>query len=97
METLLQAIPGVVVYLDDISITGRNEKERLSNLGKVLMKLEEAGLRLNKDKYMFMHSEVVCLRNVIDKSELHQDKGRIQAITKAPRPQNVTELSVQCT
>ena len=31
METLLQAIPGVVVYLDDISLAGRNEQEHLSN------------------------------------------------------------------
>ena len=57
METLLQAIPGVVVYLDDIIITGRNEQKHLSTLGKVLTKLEEAGLRLNKDKCRFMQSE----------------------------------------
>ena len=94
METLLQEIPGVVVYLDDILITGRNEQEHLSNLGKVLMKLEEARLRLNKDKCWFMQPEVVYLGQVIDKTGLHLDKGRIQAIMEAPRPQNVTELKV---
>ena len=92
METLLQAIPGVVVYLDDILITGRNEQEHLSNLDKVLTNLEEAGLRLNKDKCRFMQAEVVYLGHVIDRTGLHPDKGRIQAITEAPTPQNVTEL-----
>ena len=80
METMLQAIPGVLVYLDDILITGRNEQEHLSNLDKVLTKLEEAGLRLNKDKCQFMQSEVVYLGHVIDRTGLHSDKGRIQAI-----------------
>ena len=94
MKTLLQAMPGVVVYLDDILITGRNEQEHLSNLGTLLTKLEEAGLKLNKDKCRFMQSEVVYLGHVIDKTGLHPDKGRIQAITEAPRPQNVTELKV---
>ena len=92
METLLQAIPGVVVYLDDILITGRNKQEHLSNLGKVLTKLEEAALRLNKDKCRFMQSEVVYLGHVIDNTGIHPDKGRIQAIMEAPRPQNMTKL-----
>ena len=92
METLLQAMPGMVVYLDDLLITGRNEQEHLSNLGKVLTKLGEAGLRLNKDKCRFMQSEVVYLGHVIDRTGLHPDKGRIQAIMEAPRPQNVTEI-----
>ena len=73
METLLQAIPGVMVYLDDTLITGTNKQEHLSNLGKVLMKLEEAGLRLNKHKCLFMQSEVVYLGHVIDKTGLHLD------------------------
>ena len=93
METRLQAIPGVVVYLDDILITEKNEQEHLSNLDKVLTKLEEAGLRLNKDKCQFMQSEVVYLGHVIDRTGLHLDKGRIQAITETPRPQNVTEFT----
>ena len=39
-----------------------------------------------------MQSKVVYLGHVIDKTGLHPDKGRIQAIMDAPRPQNVTEL-----
>ena len=47
---------------------------------------------MNKDKCRFMQSEVVYLGHVIDRTGLHPDKGRIQAIMEAPRPQNVTEL-----
>ena len=92
METMLLTIPKVVVYLDDILITGKNEQEHLSNLDKVLTKLEKAGLRLNKDKCRFMQSEVMYLGHVIDRTGLHPDKDRIQVITEAPTPQNVTEL-----
>ena len=49
-----------MVYLDDISITGRT-KECFSNLDKGLTKLEKAGLRLHKDKCWFMQSEVVSV------------------------------------
>ena len=74
-----------MVYLDDILIAGRNEQEHLSNLGKVLTKLEEAGLRLNKDK---CRSEVVYLGHATDKTGLLPDKGRSQAIMQAPTSQN---------
>ena len=43
MECLLKGIPGVIVYLDDILVTGPSSEEHLSNLDKVLQKLKEAG------------------------------------------------------
>lgn len=46
MESLLGSIPGVVVYLDDILITGPAEQEHLNNLEAVLQKLHDAGLKL---------------------------------------------------
>ena len=60
----------------------------------MLTKLEEARLRLNKEKCWFMQSKVVYLGQVIAKTGLHPDKGPIQVITEAPRPQNVTEIKV---
>ena len=46
MENLLKDIPKVVVYLDDILITGETESEHLATLEEVLQRLAGAGLHL---------------------------------------------------
>ena len=61
MEEILQGISGVVVYLDDILIMGRNEQEHLETLGMVLKRLEEHGLRVKRAKCQFMRSSVEYL------------------------------------
>ena len=45
IESLIQGIPGVFVYLDDILITGEPEEAHLSALSEVLARLEKVGLR----------------------------------------------------
>ena len=50
MTNLLQGIPKVCVYLDDILITGATEEEHLTDLSEVLSRLEKAGMHLRKDK-----------------------------------------------
>ena len=42
METLLQDIPAVMVYIDDILVTGKSDEEHLETLEKVLVRLEES-------------------------------------------------------
>ena len=54
MENLLRGIPKVVVYLDDILITGSDDAEHLDHLSEVLSRMLQAGLRLRKDKCEFM-------------------------------------------
>ena len=44
MESLLQRIQGVVVYIDDILITGATQEDHLAALEEVLMRLESGGL-----------------------------------------------------
>ena len=48
-------------FLDDIMVTGSTEAEHWANAEVVLIKLEEAGLRLNRDKCEFGVREVVYL------------------------------------
>ena len=54
MENLLQGIPHVSIYLDDILLMGATEAEHMATLDKVLTKLETAGFILKKNKCAFL-------------------------------------------
>ncbi|RXN33535.1 putative protein K02A2.6-like protein [Labeo rohita] len=92
MEGLLQGIPGVVVYLDDILVTGVNQDSHLRTLDEVLARLKEAGLRLKRGKCVFLADEVEYLGHRVDAQGLHPTGTKVKAIEEAPEPRNVTEL-----
>ena len=94
MDTILKDIPHVIAYLqlDDILITGASQQEHLQTLERVLSRLKEVGLRLNRRKCLFLQPSVTYLGYRIDAEGLHPTECKIQAINNAPRPQNLTEL-----
>ena len=92
MDTLLQGLPGVSVYLDDVLVTGSSIEEHILNLDKVPNKFQSVGLRLNKSKCKFTSSRVEFFGHIIDERGLHPTKDKIIAIQEAPQPKNVTEL-----
>ena len=92
MDTLLQGIDEVVVYLDDILITGSSDAEHLTSLKEVLTRLEKAGLRLNQKKCQFLAPSVTYLGYRIDSEGLHPTEDKLKAVQLAPQPNNVTEL-----
>ena len=91
METLLQGIPHVTVYIDDILITGENDADHLQTLETVLERLAKAGLRAKKSKCKFMVPSVDYLGYVIDAQGLHPHPDKVVAIQQAPTPLNVTQ------
>jgi len=54
MDTVLQGLPKVICYLDDILISGNSPQEHLDNLEKVLQRLEQYDIRACKSKCAFM-------------------------------------------
>ena len=92
MENLLRGIDKVVVYLDDILITGTTEEDHLSTLEKVLKRLQDAGLRLKRNKCKFMVPSVSYLGYQIDAEGLHPLPEKVAAVQSAPVPKSVTEL-----
>ena len=50
MEQLTQDLPGVVVYLYDILVSGETSEDHLSNLQRLLQRLENKGLRYRLEK-----------------------------------------------
>lgn len=92
MDTLFQGFNGVAAYIDDILVTGSDEKDHLINLEAVLTKLNSCGLRLNKSKCLFMKPSVEYLGHTIDAQGLHPTQKKVKAIKEAPSPKNITEL-----
>ena len=61
MESLLQDMDQVVVYIDEILIVGRTQAEHLKKLDEVMQRLKEAGMRLKKEKCRFFQPSVEYL------------------------------------
>ena len=92
MDTILQGVPNVLCYLDDILITGLSEAEHLRNLEEVLKRLQQHGIRVKANKCAFEQDSVEYLGHVIDKRGLHTSDKKVKAIQKAPAPKNPKQL-----
>ena len=92
MNQVLQGIPGVVYFLDDILITGHTRQEHETNLRQVLSRLQQYGLRLNRVKCQFFQQELEFLGHIILYAGVRPTESRIKAIQKAPPPSNKQQL-----
>ena len=92
IEGILQGIPSVCVYLDDILITGATEQEHLKNLDQVLNRLQQSGMRLKKKKCAFMLPAVEYLGHHISGEGLRPTQEKVRAIMDAPAPKDTTQL-----
>ena len=92
MESLLQGLPMVCVYIDDILVSVKTPEEHLYNLNEVLHRLESAGLHLKKEKCSFCLPEVNYLGHTISEKGLKPSPAKIRAITEVSQPTNVTQL-----
>ena len=92
MENLLQGLPNVCVYIDDILVSGISEADHMQKLEQVLSRLSSAGITLKRSKCTFATTSVEYLGHIIDSTGLHPSPAKVQAIQKAPAPTNITEL-----
>ncbi|CAK1595308.1 unnamed protein product [Parnassius mnemosyne] len=92
MEETLSGIPGTVVFLDDVCVTGATRNKHLSNLRAVLERLRTMGFTVKSEKCKFLQKSVKYLGFIIDKQGLHPDPKKMEAISNAPTPLNVTQL-----
>ncbi len=64
----------------------------MKNLNEVLSRLEKHGFRLKQEKWRFLAHSVEYLGHRIDKEGISALPRKVEAITNAPHPTNVTEL-----
>lgn len=94
METVLQGVPNVINFYDDIIVFADSFENLLSALIAVFDRLKDHGLRLNRSKCVFATSALECLGHKIDAHGLHKSDHHIEVIRDAPRPSNPDELQL---
>lgn len=92
IENLLQKVDGVLSFSDDILISGHTKKEFFIHLKNVLQILQDAGLRLNREKCQWCLTEINYLGFKINAEGINPNADKVTAIANSPIPTNITEL-----
>ena len=88
----LMHIEMTVVNIDDILISGKNDDEHERNLELVFEKLTDLGLTLNVKKCKFSQKYVEYVGFILSENGIQTNPEKVDAVTAAPDPTNVTEL-----
>ncbi|UYV72119.1 hypothetical protein LAZ67_9001873 [Cordylochernes scorpioides] len=92
MSNLLESQSGVNCHMDDIVIWGATQEEHDERLRCVLRKLQDSGLTLNKEKYIFSVKEIKFLGHLITERGVLPDPNKVQAIREFPSPSSISEV-----
>lgn len=92
LEQLFADMPRVGVFLDDIIITGEDDRAHIDTLHEVFDRLQRFGLKIKKDKCTFFANSVTYLGFIISKRGVHTCPDKIDAIKNVAAPTNVSEL-----
>ena len=92
IEKKLKGLKNTVVRADNILVGGRDEVDLLKILCGVFVVIQGNGLKLNKEKCLFLQYEIFYLGHKINKWGLSSIPEKLDAILNAPTPTNVSEL-----
>nr|KAG5692615.1 hypothetical protein BaRGS_030043 [Batillaria attramentaria] len=91
MENLTSDLPGVAVFQDDILTSGKDAKDHLSNLERLLTRLNDNGLRCRREKCLFAQPSVEYLGHTLSAEGISKG-SKVEAVLKMPPPTDVSSL-----
>jgi len=98
MHELIEGLCGVEVVADDFVAIGRGDtleeasKDHDKNLGALLLRCHERGVKLNAEKIKFKMTEVPFIGHVATSEGLSIDPSKVLAIREMPTPTNVAAV-----
>ena len=81
-----------LLYLDDIIVFSKTFEEHVEQLGMVLARLSQSGLKVAPKKCHFFRPSVVFLGHIVSSQGLATDPSKTQCIVDWPQPKNVKEV-----
>lgn len=88
----LEGLPGIVCIADDVIIQGKNQQEHDKHLKEFLLRCREKGIKLNKKKFEVGLKKICFMGHQITAEGLQPDPAKVEAISKMPRPDSLTDL-----
>jgi hypothetical protein len=82
----------VVIYLDDITIFSRSDKEHCYHIRKLFLKCRRFGLSLNPKKSLFSMKEGKSLGHIVSSEGVRLDPSRVEAIQTLSLPRSKKEV-----
>ena len=92
LQRELQGLHGVRNIADDIIVFGKTRAEHDANLDNCLRRLKSKGLKLNRDKCVFLSNTLEFFGQIFSKDGIRPDPKRVTDLLHAPRPANVSEV-----
>jgi hypothetical protein len=82
----------VVIYLDDITVFSKTDKEHCYHLKRVFLKCRRYGLYLNPKKSLFSMQEGKLLGHIVSSEGVRIDPDRVEAIQALSLPRSKKEV-----
>ena len=94
MDTVVsqEGLQDTFVYLDNITVCGRDQEEHDRNLDQFLRVAEKCNFTFNEDKCTYSVSQVNLLGYVIGGGALRPDPERLKPLQELPPPRDVASL-----
>ena len=92
MQSILEDIPSILIYVDDIVVFGDDRATHDQTVRQVLAKLSAAGVRLNAAKCVFGSPTIDFLGHVWSASGIAPSPTKLEAIKTMPLPPDSANL-----
>ena len=92
ISMVVNGLPGVVAYLDDILVGGSDIEDCRNNLEAVFQRLAEKGLTIAPEKCVFFKESVIYLGHVLSSQGIKQDPEKVSAIHGCATPKTLKDL-----
>ena len=92
MLQILSGLPGVISYMDDVLVMGKDKCDHERNLQQLLARLAQHNVCINQQKSEFYKTEIDFLGHIISGRGLSPNRVAINTIVSARYPKTKKEL-----